>query len=388
MAKIKLTKSAVDAAQPQAKAIELRDTVVPGFLCKITPAGRKVFMLQYRTNAGERRKPALGQYGELTVDQARTMAQEWLAEVRKGGDPSAAKNAARKAPTMKEFCHTFMEDYSKQRNKPSTQRGYRGVIDRCIIPIMGRMKVQDVKRPDVAALMKKLAYKPAEANRTFGVLRKMFNLAELWGLRPDGSNPRRLIQKYPEVKRERYLSMDEIKHLGDVLREVEQEGREMPSAILAIRLLIYTGCRLNEIMTLQWDYVDFEARTLNLPDSKSGAKKVFLGRPACELLEKAPRLPGNPWVITGMLPGARLTDLQPFWQRVRARAGLPEVRIHDLRHTFASTAIAAGHSLPIIGKLLGHTQVQTTARYAHLAAQPAMIAADSITDVLDRALAA
>lgn len=145
MAKIKLTKSAVDAAQPQAKAIELRDTVVPGFLCKITPAGRKVFMLQYRTNAGERRKPALGQYGELTVDQARTMAQEWLAEVRKGGDPSAAKNAARKAPTMKEFCHTFMEDYSKQRNKPSTQRGYQGVIDRCIIPIMGRIKVQDVK---------------------------------------------------------------------------------------------------------------------------------------------------------------------------------------------------------------------------------------------------
>ncbi|WP_049263331.1 integrase arm-type DNA-binding domain-containing protein, partial [Pseudomonas aeruginosa] len=181
MARIKLTKSAVDAAKPQAQAIELRDTVVPGFLCKITPAGRKVFMLQYRTNAGERRKPALGQYGELTVEQARVMAQEWLAEVRRGGDPSAAKAAARKAQTMKEYCHTFMEDYSKQRNKPSTQRGYQGVIDRCIIPIMGRMKVQDVKRPDVAALMKKLAHKPAEANRTFGVLRKMFNLAEVWG---------------------------------------------------------------------------------------------------------------------------------------------------------------------------------------------------------------
>ncbi len=157
MAKIKLTKYAVDAVQPQDNAIEQRDTVVPGFLCKITPAGRKMFMLQYRTNAGERRKPALGQYGELTVDQARTMAQEWLAEVRKGGDPSAAKNAARKVPTMKDFCHTFMEDYSKQRNKPSTQRGYQGLIDRCIIPIMGRMKVQDVKRPDMAALMKTLA---------------------------------------------------------------------------------------------------------------------------------------------------------------------------------------------------------------------------------------
>ncbi|WP_425480330.1 Arm DNA-binding domain-containing protein [Xanthomonas theicola] len=122
MAKIKRTKSAVDAAHPQAKAIELRDTVVPGFLCKITPASGKVFMLQYRTNAGERRKPALGKYGELTVDQARVMVQEWPAEVRRSA-LRAAKIAARKAPTMKEYCHIFMEDYSKQRNKPSTQRG-------------------------------------------------------------------------------------------------------------------------------------------------------------------------------------------------------------------------------------------------------------------------
>jgi integrase len=189
------------------------------------------------------------------------------------------------------------------------------------------------------------------------------------------------------VKRERFLSLDEIKRLGCVLREIETEGREMPSAILAIRLLLYTGCRLNEIMTLKWEYVDLEAAILHLPDSKTGAKKVYLGKPAVKLLEEAPVIVGNPWVITGALPGARLTDLQPFWQRVRARAGLEGVRIHDLRHTFASTAVAAGHSLPIIGKLLGHTQVQTTARYAHLAASPAMIAADSITSVLDQALA-
>ncbi len=145
MARIKLTKSAVDAAKPQAQAVELRDTVVPGFMCKITPAGRKVFMLQYRTNAGERRKPALGQYGELTVEQARVMAQEWLAEVRRGGDPSAAKAAARKAQTMKEYCLTFMEDYSRQRNKPSTQRGYpraerhgRGTVRRSVGRYAGR----------------------------------------------------------------------------------------------------------------------------------------------------------------------------------------------------------------------------------------------------------
>lgn len=162
MAMIKLTKTAVETAQAQAQAVELRDTVVPGLLCKITPASRRVFMLQYRTIAGERRKAALGQFGELTVEQVRVLAQDWLAEVRRGGSPGAAKAAARKAQTMEEYCHAFLEDCSKERNKASTQRGYLGVIDRNIIPIMGRMKVQDVKRPNVAVLMKKLAYKPAK----------------------------------------------------------------------------------------------------------------------------------------------------------------------------------------------------------------------------------
>lgn len=151
MAKIKLTKSAVDAVQAQAQPVELRDTLVPGFMCKVTPAGRKVFMLQYRTNAGERRKPAIGLYGELTVEQARALAQSWLAEVRKGGDPGGDKAEARKAPLVKDLCDRFMADYCKARNKPSTQKGYKGNIDRNIIPILGRMKVQDVTRPDVAA---------------------------------------------------------------------------------------------------------------------------------------------------------------------------------------------------------------------------------------------
>ena len=200
MAKIKLTQTAVEAAQPQAQDIELRDTVVPGFLCKITPAGRRVFMLQYRTNAGERRKPALGLFGELTVEQARVMAQDWLAEVRRGGDPGGAKDEVRKAPTMAELCTKFMEDYSNKRNKPSTQEGYQGVIHRCIIPLLGRKKVQDVKRPDIAGLMEKLSYKPTEANEAFGVLRKMFNLAEVWGYRPDGTNACRHVPMFPPLK--------------------------------------------------------------------------------------------------------------------------------------------------------------------------------------------
>ena len=208
--KTKLTKSAVDAAQPQAQPVELRDTLVPGFMCKVTPAGRKVFMLQYRTNAGQRRKPALGLYGELTVEQARSLAQEWLAEVRRGGDPGAAKTAARKAPTVAELCEKFMEDHSRQRNKPSTQAGYQKCIKRNIVPMLGRMKVQDVTRPDVAGAMKKMAHKPADANRTFSVMRKMFNLAEVWGYRPDGTNPCRHVPMYPNGKATHLISDEEM----------------------------------------------------------------------------------------------------------------------------------------------------------------------------------
>src|SRR3954452_797579 len=215
----------------------------------------------------------------------------------------------------------------------------------------------------------------------------MFNLAEVWGLRPDGTNPRKHIKKYPEEKRQRFLSPAELKRVGEVLREMESEGVELASAVAATRLLILTGCRLSEIMTLQWDHVDVPGKALRLPDSKTGAKVVHLGQPAVEVLEKIERIERNPWVIVGAKPGARLTDLQPFWQRVRARAGLKDVRIHDLRHTFASTAVAGGQGLPMIGKLLGHTQVQTTARYAHLANEPIRIAADQVSSTLAAALA-
>lgn len=253
MAKIKLTKSAVDAAQPQARPVELRDTLVPGFLCKITPTGRKVFMLQYRTNAGERRKPALGLYGELTVEQARSLAQNWLSEVRRGGDPAAAKAQARKAPTVKELCTKFMEDYSKQRNKPSTQDGYQSVIDRNIIPLLGRVKVHDVKRPDVASMMKKMAHKPADANRTFSVMRKMFNLAEVWGYRPDGTNPCRHVPMFPAGKATHLISDEEMGKLFRYLDLLEAEGLEHRVIPLAIRLQFEFAARLSEIVLLEWN---------------------------------------------------------------------------------------------------------------------------------------
>jgi len=210
----------------------------------------------------------------------------------------------------------------------------------------------------------------------------MFNLAEEWGFRPEGTNPRKRIKKYPEKKRERFLSAAELQRVGEVLSEMEAERIEMPSAIAATRLLMLTGCRLNEILTLQWQHVRLRAGELHLPDSKTGKKIVQLGDAAVAVLRAMPRLEGNAWVITGRLEGARLTDLQPFWQRVRARAGLNGVRIHDLRHTFASVAAAKGMSLPMIGKLLGHTQVQTTARYAHLAMGTVREAANDVSKLI------
>ena len=308
MAKIKLTKSAVDAAQPQAQAVELRDTLVPGFLCKITPAGRKVFMLQYRTNAGERRKPALGLYGELTVEQARSLAQEWLAQVRRGGDPAADKAEARTAPTVKELCAKFMEDYSKQRNKPSTQKGYQSVIDRNIIPMIGRLKVRDVKRPDIAGMMKKMAHKPADANRTFGVMRRMFNLAEVWGYRSDGTNPCRHVPMYPNGKATHLISDEDMGRIFRHLDKLEAEGLENYVIPLAIRLQFEFAGRRSEIVGLQWDWVDLENRRVVWPDSKTGGMSKPLSEEAHRLLSTAPRREGCPHVLPSPChPGQHLT---------------------------------------------------------------------------------
>ena len=381
MARIKLTKSAVDAAKPQAQAIELRDTVVPGFLCKITPAGRKVFMLQYRTNAGERRKPALGQYGELTVEQARVMAQEWLAEVRRGDDPSAAKAAARKAQTMKEYCHTFMEDYSKQRNKPNTQCGYQGVIDRCIIPILGRMKVQDVKRPDVATLMKKLAHKPAEANRAFGVLRKMFNLAEVWGLRPDGTNPCRHVPMCPPGKETRLIVDDELVRIFRQLEKLEVEGLESYVIPLAIRLHFEFAARRSEICPLEWDWVDLEKRRVVWPDSKTGGISKPMSEEAYRLLSTAPRREGCPYVLPSPNDPARhLTHGEHYggWKRVLKAAGVPHVGTHGIRHRATTDIANSGVPTKVGMKLTGHNTVAMFMHYVHTEDKPVRDAAELV----------
>jgi integrase len=183
------------------------------------------------------------------------------------------------------------------------------------------------------------------------------------------------------IKRRR---ADELARLGKALLEAEQNVTEPTPAIAAFRLLLVTGCRRNEIQTLKWEYI--QGTSLVLPDSKTGAKKVALGNVALEILMAMPRVSNNPYVIPGKRPLTHLTDLERPWRRIRKRAGLADVRIHDLRHSFASNAIGLGESLPMIGKLLGHTQVQTTARYAHLANDPVQLAADRVSSDMARAL--
>ena len=234
-------------------------------------------------------------------------------------------------------------------------------------------------KPEYGTLSNRAVGKLAVANMAVGALSSMYKLACEWGLVPDGvPNPCRSIVKYPGRKRERFLTDEEFIRLGEVLDEVEERGGASAPAVAAIGLLALTGCRRNEILTLRWEDVALDENELRLPDTKTGARAVPLPPPAVELLAGLPREPGNPWVIPGRKPGTRLRNLDDAWRAVRARAGLEGVRIHDLRHSYASRALALGESLTMIGRLLGHRQIETTARYAHLARDSAQEAAERV----------
>lgn len=233
---------------------------------------------------------SLGPSTVLTCDQARTRAITIIAAVKNGEDPAANLAAKRNAATVSDLADRFDKEHISVRLKASTAKEYRGNLKRFILPALGRLAVPEITRADVAKFHHDLRHIPYQANRCLEVVSKMFGLAEMWGLRPDGSNPRKHIRKYPEEKRERFLSAAELRRIGEVLREMESERIELPSAILAERLLILTGCRLGEIMTLKWDYVDFDECALRLPDSKTGTKVVHVGAPAVDYLHSAHRI--------------------------------------------------------------------------------------------------
>lgn len=381
MAKIKLTKSVVDAAQAQTCDVELRDTIVPGFLCKVTPTGRKVFMLQYRTNSGVRRKPALGQFGELTVEQARSLAQDWLAEVRRGGDPGHYKGEARKAPTVKELCGRFMEDHSKLHNKPSTQDGYQYQIDNFVIPAFGTKKVHEVTRHDITALMKRMEKSPTQANRVLSLVRKMFNLAELWGYRPDGSNPCRHVPKYPEKGSTRLITDEQMVSLFAYLDKAEAEGLEHPIYLLAVRLQFEFAARMSEILLLQWDWLDLPNGRVVWPDSKTGDMSKPLSEEARCLLTNAPRYGKSPYVCPAINDHDKPLGPHSYyqaWRRILDRAGVPKVGTHGIRHRSATDIANSGIPVKVGMALTAHKTVAMFMRYVHTEDDPVRKAAELV----------
>jgi integrase len=386
MAKIKITKRTVEALRVATKDYIALDTDLPGFGVRVMPSGKRFFLVQYRRH-GRTRRVMIGQFGIVTAELARREATIKLGSVRGAdGDPAAMRDADRQSTTMKELGQRFLNQYVPVRCKPSTQAEYRRSVELFLDPFFAKQRVRSVTTADVAEFHGSLSHIPYQANRTLGVLSKMMNLAETWGMRDKHTNPCEDIERYPERKRERFLSQKELQSLGQALATAETSESETKYAIAAFRLLLLTGCRLSEIQTLEWRYVDLEQKELRLPDSKTGAKTVYLGDAAVALFEALPRVADNPYVIAGRKEKAHLTDLQHPWRRIREAAGLDGVRIHDLRHTFASGGLLVGEGLAMIGKLLGHSQVQTTARYAHLASDPVKQAATKISDRLALAL--
>lgn len=376
----RITKRAVDAARTRAADSYIWDNELAGFGLKVTPAGRKVYLVQYRLGGrkGRTRRVTIGQHGELTPTYARAEAKRLLREIASGRDPVAERDAAKADKSVAIVLEQFMTEHVRPKLKASTAQGYQRIARLYVLPHLARQSIGQVKRSDIARLHHEMRAKPYQANSTLAMLSKFFGWTEKYGLRSDGSNPCRHVEKYREGRRERFLSQSELGRLGDALREAEQDKTCSPWIIAAVRLLTLTGARRNEILTLRWEHVSEEHGCLLLPDSKTGRKTVRLNPPALDVLQNIPRIAGNAFVICGERAGQHLVNLEKPWRRIRASAKLNDVRLHDLRHSFASVAASGGQSLVIIGKMLGHSQPSTTSRYAHLADDPVKAASDAV----------
>ncbi|MCP5080985.1 MAG: tyrosine-type recombinase/integrase [Alphaproteobacteria bacterium] len=404
MAIAKITKRFVDTVEPGSKPVFIFDEALKGFGLKVNPSGSKNFIVEYRVGAGGRlarkRRITIGSSTSITPDQARKQAKENLAAARTGMDPSEARMKERRVPDFKTFAYRYLDEEAASRLKSNTRRNYEINIRKHALPSVGAMKLNQITRAEIQNLHATLGWRSKVlANRTIETISAVYRYAQTLGLVEDDYNPTSGIKAFKEEARERYLSEAEFVRLGEALDLAEAKGipwkalRKQSiskhtaspenqktvfsgSAVDTIRLLIFTGCRLREILHLTWGEVDLERGLLFLADSKTGARAVVLNQLAMDILKRQHRT--GEYAFPTEFDDKPRADLNKPWRAIRRHAGLEDLRLHDLRHSFASVGASAGMGLPIVGALLGHKQAATTERYAHLDASPLRQASDEI----------
>ncbi|XJJ69826.1 tyrosine-type recombinase/integrase (plasmid) [Novosphingobium sp. BL-8A] len=381
---MKLTKRILDAAAPKAKAYELRDTAVVGLICKVTPAGRKTFMLQYRTCDGRRRKPALGLYGELTIQQARAIAQRWLAEVRSGADPSRARAILRASMPLRQYAEYYYAKWTLVRNKENTQKSYRYLLDKYIIRKIGSHKVASITRRDVEDFLDDLVSTPGVAYVVLIILNSMFNRAEEWGFRSQNTNPCKGITTMIKKKRPRLIRQDEMVRLMDYLELPEGQGGAPLAYSLAMRLQFAFAARASEILQLRWTWIDFDRRRIEWPDSKTGPMWKPISNEARNLLDIAlSRAGGSPFVVSNSNDPAQPIQYQSYrraWKKALQVSCVEYVGTHGIRHRAATDIANSGVPIKVGMALTAHRQLSIFMAYVHLEESMVYEAADHVAD--------
>lgn len=421
----KLTKKVVEAAPITGKSYfvwDAGDGAVKGFGVNVTPAGKRTFCAQFRIGSGRAAKSkriTIGAFGTWTVEQARDRARDLIREGEQGIDRQAEDDAARKAAQaarvaeekerklardlrIDRLAARFMREHVRAKRKAATDSFYRHIVVNYVFPAFKKRDAREITRAEVTKLHVSLADRPATANRVLSVLSAIYGYAEKIDLLPESiRRPTYKIEKFKEQAKERFLSVAELERLGAAIRQAETAGipwepnpigktKHAPKeenrftkidaeAAAALRLLIFTGARLREILNLEWEFVDLDRGLLRLRDSKTGPKTIILNAPARAVL--AGLLRHGRFVFPGEGRDGKeqpRTDLKRPWRLVCKAAGLEGVRIHDLRHSFASVGASDGHGLTIVGRLLGHADITTTQRYSHLDNDPLRKASDAI----------
>jgi integrase len=376
------------------------DQDLKGFGIRVRKSGAKAYIVVYRSGAGRGapvRRFTISSVGKISPEGARERAKQILGLVAQGKDPAADKTVERKTVTVSELADRFMTDHVVPKRKLGTAAFYRDILHRIVKPQLGPTKADKLTRLQIGRLHAGLADTPFQANRVLAVVGSMYSYGGRAGLIPEGIQPTKGIEKFRESRREKFLTTEELERLGSALRHAESKGipwrtepskataKHTPKAAVtkvdpvaagALRLLLFTGCRLREVLDLLWENVDLERGLLLLPDSKTGRKTIVLNAPSLSVLANLPKL--SEYVF----PGGDLTrprsDLKRPWKAITRHAGLTGTRLHDLRHTYASYGAGSGLGLPIIGRLLGHAHVSTTARYTHLDSHPLRQASEAI----------